>query len=440
MTFEQSMSDYEFASLWQSLGPDPDLSQETALTLCRVVFHLVHDQRPGAYVDVGAKTTAIRIISAAAGAAGVDMPRFFAFTPTGETRQPDDDAADAGRSLSHVVGTDMRTFTATATGIICLICLNGLSSAETRAALEALYPRLVPGGVIIVDGVDNAVAEIDAYLETLGPRVRHPLVLAAGSGQNVCIKPPSPPPAVAHRYDYVPPHFQDPELLSSFPSLLVTDPGRVKWPWLRQNTPHLWRTDGRSSKSLIGVLSYEEAIVLHNLALPFAGSSALEIGCHLAWSTAHLRAADLHLDVIDPALGVAEHLSAVEDSLAASRSNAPAARLYAGYSPSIVSAVAAARAEPWSFAFIDGWHDGDGPLNDAQAVLPHMAEDAMVVFHDLLCPAVAAAVNVFENDGWHVRIMNTSQVMACCWRGAVEPATYEPDPNMPIPILGHIRK
>jgi len=240
---------------------------------------------------------------------------------------------------------------------------------------------------------------------------------------------------VTRQYDYAPPTLEDPGLAPAFRSLQITDPRRVAWPWFRQDSPHIWRTDNRASKPLIGVLSHEEALLLHNLALRCKGLPALEIGCHLAWSTAHLVAAGLELDVIDPALGDDAHFNAVSESLAAAARLRGAAnghaRLHAGFSPGIVATVAQARGTPWSFAFIDGNHDGQAPARDAEAVLPYLADDAIVVFHDLISPFVRAGWEVYRQAGWNTRIWNTTQGMGVAWRGDVTIPDHVEDPNMP---------
>ena len=108
------------------------------------------------------------------------------------------------------------------------------------------------------------------------------------------------------RRDYVSPGLADPGLMRVFPDLAEGDVAELQWPYLRKDAPHIWRRDLRGKRNpYIGVLSLDEATLLYNNALPFKGKRGLEIGCHYAWSTAHLVAAGLDLDVIDPALGPA---------------------------------------------------------------------------------------------------------------------------------------
>jgi hypothetical protein len=238
------------------------------------------------------------------------------------------------------------------------------------------------------------------------------------------------------RRDYVSPGLADPGLIAKFPSLAEGDVAELQWPYVRKDAPHIWRRDLRGKRNpFVGVLSLDEATLLHNNALPFRGRRGLEIGCHYGWSTAHLVAAGLDLDVIDPALGHPDQMRDVEDSLA----QVGPARLWAGFSPSVVPAVRAVKPEPWSFAFIDGHHEGDAPRDDARAVLARTADDALVMFHDLISPHVAAGLAVFADAGWSVGLYNTMQIMGAAWRGGARPAAHVADPDMPAASAEHLR-
>ena len=218
----------------------------------------------------------------------------------------------------------------------------------------------------------------------------------------------------------------------------MRDPAAITWPYLRKDAPHLWRSDRRSWRNPdIGVQSLEEAELLYNNALQFAGRRGLEIGCHYGWSTAHLLAAGLQLDVIDPALGYADQMADVRESLSGV-STAGGFTLWAGFSPSVVPAVRATRPEPWSFVFIDGYHEGRAPLDDAEAVAALCAPDACVMFHDLVSPHVAAGLKHFIEQGWSAGLYNTMQVMAIAWRGAAAPVRHVADPKVPPPGQPHL--
>ncbi|HEY4671107.1 MAG TPA: hypothetical protein VIG78_03485, partial [Gemmatimonadaceae bacterium] len=98
-----------------------------------------------------------------------------------------------------------------------------------------------------------------------------------------------------------------------FPHLTAGDPLHHPWKYLRRDVPHRWYIDERFP--LMGFLSRDEAVLLHNIALQFAGRPALEIGSWLGWSTCHLALAGVELDVIDPAHDDPAIRESVEDSL-----------------------------------------------------------------------------------------------------------------------------
>jgi hypothetical protein len=78
---------------------------------------------------------------------------------------------------------------------------------------------------------------------------------------------------------------------------------------------------------------------------------------------------------------------------------------------------------PWSFAFFDGNHDGDGPSDDAKAVLECLADDALVVFHDLTSPFVERGLAVCRDAGF----MCACSTPAGSWhrlRGNVNPSEH----------------
>ena len=202
-----------------------------------------------------------------------------------------------------------------------------------------LFPRVVQGGVVIVDDYSHwagARKAVDEYFSERKDRLKKPLLHPIDGTGRLFVKTDAIESPDMVRYDYVPPGLTDPQLLKYFPTLEAVDPTLVRWPYLRYRAPHLWRIDRRADPHMpIGVLSLEEALLLHNLAKPFSGRRALEIGCHYAWSTAHLVAAGLQLDVVDPALADSAHRQHVEDSLS-QISGSGTHKLWPGYSPFVI--------------------------------------------------------------------------------------------------------
>ena len=92
----------------------------------------------------------------------------------------------------------------------------------------------------------------------------------------------------------------------------------------------------------------------------------------------------------------------------------------------------------WSFAFIDGDHDGEAPTRDALSLAPYLERTAMVVFHDLVSPHVAAGLRALAAKGWNVMAYQTAQMMGAAWRGAIAPVAHRPDPAQPWQVPGHL--
>jgi glycosyltransferase involved in cell wall biosynthesis len=221
-----------------------------------------------------------------------------------------------------------------------------------------------------------------------------------------------------------------------FPHMRAGDPRRHPWPYLRREVPHKWYVDQRFPSS--GWLNRDEVHLLYHNARLLRGRRGLEIGCFLGWSTCHLALAGLELDVLDPLLARPEFAESVRDSLQAA-GILPAVRLIAGHSPQQMEELAMHEGRRWSFFFIDGSHDGEAPLHDAQVCARFAEDDAMAVFHDLAAPDVARGLEWFLSQGWQVMIYQTMQVMGVAWRGAVRPVAHRPDPKVTWRLPEHLR-
>ena len=92
----------------------------------------------------------------------------------------------------------------------------------------------------------------------------------------------------------------------------------------------------------------------------------------------------------------------------------------------------------WSFAFIDGDHDGEAPTRDALGCEPYLETTAMVVFHDLVSPHVAAGLRALAAKGWNVMAYQTAQMMGVAWRGAIAPVAHKPDPTQHWDVPAHL--
>ena len=225
-----------------------------------------------------------------------------------------------------------------------------------------------------------------------------------------------------------------------FPNMIVGEPQTSQWPYLRREIQHNWYVDRRAAS--VGFLSRDEAHILYNTALQFSGKKALEIGCWLGWSACHLALAGVELNVVDPLLERDDIRQSVIDSIQGALNASgvqTTVELIPGYSPQRVEALAAQFNRKWSLIFIDGEHEGDGPLNDAIACEKFAEKDAIILFHDLAAPAVAKGLDYLKERGWNTVIYQTMQIMGAAWRGNVEPVKHQPDPDISWQLPAHLQ-
>jgi hypothetical protein len=236
--------------------------------------------------------------------------------------------------------------------------------------------------------------------------------------------------------DYVSPGFTCRDFAEAFPHRIAGDKQNHPWVFLRREVDHGWYVDDRNP--LMGFLSVDESSILHTLALAMPQCEALEIGCHRGWSTAHLAAGVKTLDVVDPVLADAAHMADVESSLARAGVR-DQCNLYGATSPAKVLELLKERGRPWSFIFVDGDHEPDGPLWDAQTVANCATRDAIIVFHDLASPVVAEGLAYLRSLGWSCMVFQTMQIMGVAWRGNVKIPVHIPDPKVSWTLPDHLR-
>jgi hypothetical protein len=226
-----------------------------------------------------------------------------------------------------------------------------------------------------------------------------------------------------------------PDLASLFPNMIVGDKEAVTWPYFRGEIDHTWHVDRRNPQ--VGFINKDEAAILYSNARLFSGRAGIEIGAWRGWSTAHLLVSGLAtVHVVEPLLADAEwggeFAAAMKGTGAADR-----AILIPGESPAEVVRLGE-NGQRWSFAFIDGDHDGDAPTNDALACELYLEGTAMVLFHDLVSPYVAAALRTLDSRGWNTMIYQTAQMMGVAWRGDISPVRHTPDPAQKWSLPDHV--
>lgn len=469
--------DQKFLEIWDKCKPFTMTSFERGLALFRAVRYIVSNNIKGAFVECGVwRGGSAMIAMLTLVDLGVSDREFYLFDTYAGMTQPDQVDIDLhGRSadallneqlpekessliwayapldevqknvaltgydtslVNFIEGDVSETLSQSETGSIALLRLDTDFYKSTYDELKNLYPRLIRHGILIIDDYGHwggAQRAVDDYFSNNAKTIVRPFFhridytgrmstrtdATVSTGSNI-------------RYDYRPPGLKDPNLIQFFPSLVSSNTKLTKWPYLRHSAPHTWRIDTRNTHDPVtGVLSVEEALLLHNNAAQFKGKAGLEIGCHFGWSTAHLVSTGLRLDVVDPGLAREEQLNAIRSVL--DKIYTQEYKTWAGYSPSIIDAIAAARGESWSFAFIDGNHEGDHPRMDAMAVAALCAPDALVMFHDMTSPWVANGLKAMRDMGWNVGVYNTMQMMGVAWRGDVKPVQHVMDRAMPDP-------
>ncbi len=86
---------------------------------------------------------------------------------------------------------------------------------------------------------------------------------------------------------------------------------------------------------------------------------------------------------------------------------------------------------PLDVVVIDGNHDSPFPLRDAKNAAAHLDQRGLIMLHDFWGWPIQDAVTWLQNiGGFSVKIYNTPNGVACCWRGAFSPPDHIPDPSI----------
>ena len=344
----------------------------------------------------------------------------------------------------HYIQGDVTTTAPQAiTNSLALLRLDTDWYASTKSEMQNFWPRLNRNGVLLIDDYGHwlgAKKAVDEFFTTKEAAGSQPVYLHTIDYTGRLVVKNEAPEEVEWnlRYDHYPESLQCPNLFQYFPHLKNTDTATCRDKRLRREVPHIWRTDTREKPNKTGNVSTEEAALLYAIARLKNGHRGIEIGSHFGWSTAHLLQGGLNLDAIDPVFSRSERYQQVCTSLQ-HWLDAGVLRLWPGYSPQIIPAVHSTQREPYHVAFIDGNHDNNAPLLDAQSIIPFLADDGFIVFHDLTFADVEAAVRYLKGQGWQIRVYNTMQVMAVAWRKGEEPPRYAGDLSHSVALPIHLR-
>ena len=167
-----------------------------------------------------------------------------------------------------------------------------------------------------------------------------------------------------------------------------------------------------------GCMHTAEALLLSAYVETMAPRNILEIGAYVGWSTAHLALnARNPIDVVDPFTTGCRYFNTdvlrrfwqniirceLEDKV----------NLYPLRSPDCLERIAPK--EGWDFVLIDGHHHDKQPMRDVKGVLPHLAEDGVIVLHDTFFPNVATAANYLVEQGFYCVDLQTPAEMQFFW-------------------------
>jgi len=225
-----------------------------------------------------------------------------------------------------------------------------------------------------------------------------------------------------HPYDY------QSQGLSSLPTILDT-----YFPTVQHGrshnflVPHRSRADRRFPA--VGWVTWDEATLLFNYGQMLVGKPLLEIGCWVGWSTVALGLSGVRLTVVDPVLAGQPQGDTCREAVRRVQLSQNVTFI-PGFSPPAVQKLTRQGAR-WSGFFIDGDHDGEGPLADVKECAAAAEQDALILMHDLAQANIADALSWLQQAGWSTGVHHTLQFIGVAWRGAVRPLTHNPDPNVP---------
>lgn len=234
-------------------------------------------------------------------------------------------------------------------------------------------------------------------------------------------------------YDYISPNLTTISLDYAFPKMIEVDRNFSSWKYLNKAHKNKIYVDATMPEA--GFTNRDEAHILYNSALLGQGQAALEIGCWMGWSAAHIAAAGVsELHIIDPNLSSSPWQESVRESLT-QVGVLDHCVLHTGFSPAALHSLPQ---KPWRIIFIDGNHEAEGPLSDAVVASSIAAETSLILFHDLISPDVAKALRYLKNTGWQTGLYLTAQIMGVAWRGDIAPIAHQYDRSNVCMLPAHL--
>jgi hypothetical protein len=179
-----------------------------------------------------------------------------------------------------------------------------------------------------------------------------------------------------------------------------------------------------------GLWTRDEVAILFRCATLSRGVW-IDIGSHSGWTTAQILEAGNSVIGIDPMYNFGEFYSRSKENLAH--------WMPSPGNPEQWGMFIAETSAQWFFdnqgrelgavagVVIDGDHERNKPLEDAQNAAQHLAATGAILFHDFIGQPTREAVTWLMDHGFKARVYWTPHLVACCWRGDFTPPDHIPD-------------
>lgn len=166
-----------------------------------------------------------------------------------------------------------------------------------------------------------------------------------------------------------------------------------------------------------GFWTHDEAAILFNIANQVQGDW-LDIGAHTGWTAAHQAAAGCKVTAVDNMLPVPEFAARFHENL--TFMPGMAIKPFAGTSNEFFAQLGPS-CRGFDGVVIDGDHCHPCPMQDAENARQYLTDDGVVLFHDFIGRPVREGVEYLMKAGFKCRVYWTPHMVACCWRGDLNP-------------------
>ena len=172
--------------------------------------------------------------------------------------------------------------------------------------------------------------------------------------------------------------------------------------------------------------THDEAAILYAIAnAGRRGDRWVDIGSRFGWTAAHLIVGGADVVLVDPIYQYEAQLDRLHDNLR----SFPNGLLTLSRDFDHAAGDLQANGVRFYGAVIDGNHDEPYPQTDAERAMKLGCQ--VIVFHDFWGKPIRDGVRFLEGLGWKVRVYNTPNGVACCWRDPkFLPPDHVPDPGI----------